>query len=77
MWGIENPWSVFKYIYQRDSEKSFNFMALINENKWNSFENKDELVSLQNENLKIIDVKIKDTNNPAKLKNAKLITYYL
>ena len=54
MWGIENPWSVFKYIYQRDSEKSFNFMALINENKWNSFENKDELVSLQNENLKII-----------------------
>ena len=52
-------------------------MALINENKWNSFENKDELVSLQNENLKIIDVKIKDTNNPAKLKNAKLITYYL
>ena len=28
MWGIENPFSVFSYIYKRDYSKKFNFMAL-------------------------------------------------
>lgn len=31
MWGIDNPFSVFNYIYKRDFSKKFNFMALINE----------------------------------------------
>ena len=27
MWGIKTPWKVFDYIYERDMNKSFNFMA--------------------------------------------------
>ncbi|HGO5823763.1 TPA: NgoPII family restriction endonuclease [Mannheimia haemolytica] len=77
MWGIENPWSVFNYIYQRDIRNKFNFMCLINQEKWNSFENRNLLVELKHSNLKITDVEIKDPNNPAKLKLAKLITFYL
>lgn len=38
MWGIDNPWSVFSYVYQRDMSKKFNFMCIINENKWNTFD---------------------------------------
>lgn len=76
MWGIENPWTVFNYIYQRDFNHSFNFMAIINEAKWDSLENRDKLLTIDNKSLKITDVRIKDPNNPAKLKNAKLITYY-
>lgn len=75
MWGIENPWLVFDYIYQRNFDNAFNFMAIINEDKWNSLGNTADLLALQNDNLKITDVKIKNPNNPAKLKNAKLITY--
>ena len=75
MWGIENPWSVFDYLYQRDFSRCFNFMAIINEDKWRSFENTADLLVLQNESLKINSVKIKDPNNPARLKPAKLITY--
>ncbi|MFC2424564.1 MAG: NgoPII family restriction endonuclease [Fusobacterium polymorphum] len=77
MWGIENPVKVFDYIYKRDDSKQFNFMALINEDKYLSFSNTKELEDLEkeNKNLKIKDVRIKNPNNPAQLKKAKLITF--
>ncbi len=77
MWGIENPFSVFGYIYKRDYSKKFNFMALINNEKYYSFDNYLTLEKLckNTAGLKIADVKIKNPNNPAQLKAAKLITY--
>ena len=77
MWGIENPIKVFDYIYERDNTKQFNFMALINEDKYNSFFNREELENLEKENkyLEIRNVKIKNPNNPAQLRSAKLITF--
>jgi type-2 restriction enzyme ngoPII len=77
MWGIENPIKVFDYIYKNDNTKQFNFMALINENKYNSFLNKGELENLEKkiEDLEIKNVKIKNPNNPAQLRSAKLITF--
>ncbi|WP_336368698.1 NgoPII family restriction endonuclease [Avibacterium paragallinarum] len=76
MWGIENPWTVFRYIYQRDAKYTFNFMAVINEDKWNSFNNYNELLELKHPNLRITDVEIQNPNNPAQLKPAKLITFF-
>lgn len=77
MWGIENPFKVFDYIYKRDYSKKFNFMAIINNNKYYSFENYLELETLCGEinELKILDVNIRNPNNPAQLRDAKLITY--
>ena len=77
MWGIENPVKVFDYIYKRDDSKQFNFMALINEDKYLSFSNTKELEDLEkeNKNLEIKNVRIKNPNNPAQLKKAKLITF--
>lgn len=46
MWGIENPWIVFSTIYQRNFNNSFNFMAIINDKKWNSFANVQDLLNL-------------------------------
>lgn len=79
MWGIENPWKVFDYVYKRDFTKKFNFMCIINKEKWNSFENRHELEKLAkiNSDLSITNVEIKDPDNPAKLKQAKLISFYL
>lgn len=78
MWGICNPLKVFDYIYKRDTTKNFSFMCLINCDKWNSFNNCQELVDLSNlvDTLQIDDVKVKNPDNPAQLINAKLITYY-
>lgn len=77
MWGIENPFRVFRYIYQRDDSKRFNFMAVINEEKYYSFDNYKELEKQCKikHDLEIANVKIKNPNNPAQLKNAKLITF--
>ena len=52
-------------------------MALINEDKYNSFSNRKELENLEkeNKNLEIKNVKIKNPNNPAQLRSAKLITF--
>lgn len=75
MWGIENPWRVFEYVYQRDFTKAFNFMCLINEKKWNTFYNTDLITSLNAPGFSIQDVRIKNPDNSAQLVNAKLITY--
>ncbi len=76
MWHIESPFKVFAPYYTTE-KADFNFVAIINESKYQTFENRTELEQLEKENanLKIADVKIKNPNNPAELKNAKLITY--
>lgn len=76
MWHIESPFKVFAPYYKTE-KADFNFVAIINESKYQTFENRAELEQLEKENanLKIADVKIKNPNNPAELKNAKLITY--
>lgn len=79
MWGIENPFKVFDYIFQRDMTKQFNFMAIINLEKYRTFSNRGALEQLakNNEKLDILDVKIKNPNNPVQLKDAKLITFVI
>lgn len=75
MWGIENPWKVFDYVYQKNLNKEFNFMCIINDNKFNSLNNKNSVYQLkkQNQNIDIENIQIKNPNNPAKIVNAKLI----
>lgn len=75
MWGIENPWSVFDYIYKTEPSKKFNFMCIVNDAKWATFDNTDLLTSCEVEGFSIADVKIKNPDNPANLVSAKLITY--
>lgn len=75
MWGIDNPWSVFDYVYKRDMNRKFNFMCIINEQKWNTFDNKALIEDLNIEGFEIRDIKIKNPDNPAQLRKAKLITY--
>lgn len=77
MWGIDNPFKVFGSLFQRDHTKDFNFMAIINEVQFIKLHNThklDELVNIY-PSFEMKNVTIKDPNNPAKLKNAKLITY--
>lgn len=75
MWILQNPWKVFSYITRLDSSKTFEFCAIINEKKYNSFENRYELEKTKNDSLTITDVKIKNPNNPATLIDAKMIRF--
>ena len=77
MWGIENPWKVFSYVYSRTFNKQFSFMCIINNDKWATFANTTSLTDLAatEKSLNISDIRIKDPNNPANLRDAKLVTF--
>lgn len=75
MWGIENPWKVFDYVYQRDFSKNFTFMCVINSDKWNTFDNTALITNIHNDSFEIKNVRVKNPDNPAKLVDAKLITF--
>lgn len=79
MWGIENPFKVFGYLYNRDHSRNFNLMAIINKDKYDSFDNVEKLTTLRGAypNLSITEVQIKNPNNPACLTPAVLIAYYV
>lgn len=74
MWHIQNPFKTFSYLFDSESE-TFNFMAIINEKKYNSLFNKVEFEQFvkDNDNIIIVDEKIKCPDNPAKLIKVKLI----
>lgn len=77
MWGIENPWSVFNYVYQMKEQEQFTLMCIINLDKWNTFTNSNELIELSKEveSLNITTVSIKNPDNPKELRAAKLIEF--
>lgn len=79
MWTIVNPFMLFDYIYKRDSSCSFDLIAIINKDKISTLDNFVVLQELEKNtaDLKIEDVKIQDPQNPANLKEAKLITYFV
>lgn len=80
MWHIENPMKTYNYVYSRTACNEFEFMAIINIDKYNSFPTKVrkklEALSINYDALKIVDIKIKVPDNPAQLKSAKLITFF-
>lgn len=79
MWHIENPMRTFNYIYKANNSSEFNFMALINTEKYSQFTDVDrvefEEMIRNNSKTNMQEVKIKNSNNPANLKTAYLITY--
>ncbi|OPH37809.1 NgoPII family restriction endonuclease [Moraxella equi] len=61
MWHIENPFKVFDDVYQRDFRHRFNFMAIINDEKWQSLDNTNELLDTisHHQNASITDILLK------------------
>ena len=76
MWGIENPFNVFDYLYQRNGNE-FNFMCIIDDDKFFSFENYLDIENLVGrvDGFSISNVRVKNPDNPSQLKDAKLIVF--
>ncbi len=77
MWHIDNPNKTFSYLYEYDDNCTFQLMALLVTEKYNSLPqaDKDYIETLNNDNLSIKDVKIKNPNNPVQLIDAKLLVF--
>jgi len=79
MWGIEHPNKVFNYVMEYDKNKEFIFFALMKKEKYNNFPEPDRkaIECIKDKSFSIIDVEIKDPDNPAKFMPAKLIQFSL
>ncbi|OGH29161.1 MAG: restriction endonuclease, partial [Candidatus Levybacteria bacterium RIFCSPHIGHO2_12_FULL_37_12] len=77
MWGIENPIKVFNYAAPIDPNAEFSVNAIMLEEKYLSFpkEERENIENLTSTNFLIKDIKIKSPNNPAKLLEAKLLSF--
>ena len=75
LWHIENPFRVFRYAYQFDTTKAFNFLAIINLEKYESFAQTDRDKIESEVGINIETKNIKDPNNPAKIKKVVVITF--
>ena len=77
MWSIQNPRKVFEYIQPQLNEVIFELIAIIPQDKYNQFdeESKALLEGIDNNNFVILDVQVKNPNNPAHLINSKLIKF--
>ena len=77
MWLIKSPFKHIDYLTKEITDYTFKLVALIPEDKYNSFSNVNEFESFCSENnVNIEDEEITDPQNPAKLIKSKLITYY-
>src|SRR5690606_5833971 len=78
MLQIQNPRRVFNYLHS-SSSNVFELVAVIPTSKYNDFaqESKAKVENLENPNLTIQNVQVKDPNNPANLIEAKLIVFKL
>ena len=77
MWILQNPWKVFEYVTSLDTGKEFEFCAIINKMKYESFPEHKALEALvgKKEGLTINDIKIKNPNNSKLFIDAKMIRF--
>jgi len=70
MWVIDIPFRVFSYITNKQK-----YFAIVNSKKYNSFPEKSRQLIEKTKGIIIKDHKIKTPDNPAKLKDVKLISF--
>lgn len=77
MWGIDHPNKVFNYVAKYDKSKKFSFFALMRDTKYNAFPKADReaVEAIRGKAFSILDVEIKDPDNPARFIPAKLIQF--
>ena len=77
MWIIENPRRVFDYLPKNNVE-NFELVTIIPQKKYYSFSSNsiNKIESIKDDNFSILNIKVKDPNNPAVLIDCKLIQYF-
>ncbi|CAA6798608.1 MAG: Type II site-specific deoxyribonuclease() [uncultured Sulfurovum sp.] len=77
MWHIENPNKTFNYVYEYDDSKAFQLMALMTKDKYESLpcDDREAVEGLDVDGVEVLDVKIKNPDNPVRLMEAKLLVF--
>ncbi|HZK10770.1 MAG TPA: NgoPII family restriction endonuclease [Atribacterota bacterium] len=75
MWQIQNPLMVYKNFCKIEDNDKFHLFALMRKDKFDTFPEDDSKNLEANKDISVKDIKIKDPNNPAKMIEAKLISF--
>jgi len=77
MWHIANPTKIFDYIYAYDDSKRFQLICLMKKEKYDELplEDREALEHLGIDGVEVLDVRIKNPNNPVVLVYAKLLIF--
>lgn len=75
MWHIKNPIDVYSYVYSWNRAKQFSLVAIIKKEKYLSFPEEDRERIVNNGDIEIQEVQIKDPNNPATNLDSILIKF--
>jgi len=77
MWHIDNPNKTFSYIYTYDDTRDFQLICLMKKEKYESLpsEDKEAIENIENINVVVQDIRIKNPNNPVQLIDAKLLIF--
>ncbi|PHS39125.1 MAG: restriction endonuclease [Sulfurovum sp.] len=77
MWHIDNPNKVFDYLYKYDESKSFQLICLLSKAKYDGLplEDREALESLGVDGVEVLDVGVKNPDNPVKLVDAKMLVF--
>ncbi len=77
MWHIENPTKIFNYLYRYDETKSFQLICLMKNEKYESLPLADRQIieNLNNPNVSVNNVRIKNPNNPVQLMDGKMLVF--
>lgn len=78
-WRAKSPFKVFDYIYESNANANFDFMAIINDEKWYQLNNASVLKTTikNNSNAQLQKVEIKNPNSEHGYKGAYLITFFV
>ena len=74
VWRIKNPLKTFSDTFSYDKHKDFTLIALMFKKKFYSFPKKDVDALVNDNQIEIEDVKVKNPNKPEREIEAKLIT---
>lgn len=77
MWHIENPTKIFNYLYSYDETKSFQLICLMKKEKYESMplEDRQIIENLNNQNVSVSNVRIKNPDNPIQLIDGKILLF--
>ena len=77
MWLLQPPFKVFNYVHGYDNSAKFQTIAILSNQKYQSYASESRSKIENDHRISIKDIQVNDPNNPARLIDAKLITFVL
>ena len=78
MWLLKTPFKCFDYLTELNQDYKFMLVAIVPEDKYSDFENREEFETFSSNNgIEIVDEELENPKNPAELIDTKVIKFII